>query len=43
MVGKLIEGAKEVLAGKVPGEKQEFHGMTATLYDLGYAGFLYDE
>ncbi len=43
MVGKLIEGAKEVLAGKVPGEKQEFHGMTTTLYDLGYAGFLYDK
>ena len=42
MVEKLAKGAKEVLAGNVTGEKQEFHGMTVTLYSLGYAGFLYE-
>jgi len=42
MVGKLAEGAKEVLAGKVASHKEAFHGMSITIYDLGYASFLYE-
>ena len=42
LIGKLIEGAQKVLAGKITGKKAEIHGKPIMRYDIGAAAFLCD-
>ena len=42
LIGKLIEGAKEIQAGKAEGKEVEFYGNKALLYKFPYAGLLCD-
>ena len=41
LVGKLIEGAQEILSGKAEGTEVDMFGNKVTLYRFPYAGFLY--
>ena len=42
LIPRLKEAAEKILAGELPGEKTEFHGMSILRYDAGVAGFLCD-
>ena len=42
LIPRLKEAAEKILAGELPGEKKEFHGMSILRYDAGVAGFLCD-
>ena len=42
LIPRLKEAAVKILAGELPGEKKEFHGMSILRYDAGVAGFLCD-
>lgn len=43
LIDSLHEGASRILAGEVEGSEAEFHGMKIKRYDVGVAGFLYDQ
>ena len=40
LIPKLVEGAKQILAGEAQGTETEVHGNTIMLYQFTYAGFL---
>jgi hypothetical protein len=40
LVGKLIDGAEEIRAGKAEGKTVDMFGTEVTLYKFPYAGFL---
>ena len=40
VIHKLLDGAQKVLNGEVPGAKEEFHGQTITVYNLGFTTLL---
>ena len=40
LIPKLIEGAKQILAGQAAGTEVEVHGNEIKLYQFEYAGFL---
>ncbi len=42
LIGKLIEGAEEVLSGSAAGTNVTLHGVDICLYRFPYAGFLCD-
>ena len=42
VIRKLHDGALKILNGEVPGTKEEFHGRTITVYDLGFTILLCD-
>ncbi len=42
LIGRILEGAQEVKAGKVSGQKVEFFGNKALLYQFPYAGLICD-
>ena len=42
LIGQLLEGANEVKAGTASGQKVEFFGNKALLYQFPYAGLLCD-
>ena len=42
LIPRLKEAAEKILAGELPGEKKEFHGMSILRCDAGVAGFLCD-
>lgn len=43
IIGKLLDGAKKVVQGEIPGTIGEFHGMKFYVYDLGFTVLLGDE
>ena len=42
LIGKLIEGAGEIMSGRAQGTDQELRGIPITLYSFPYAGFYCD-
>ena len=42
LIGKLHDGAQDVLAGKVSGSPEELYGKKILAFDLGFATFLCD-
>lgn len=42
LIRRLIDGAKDILAGRVPGRPAEMHGTPVTAYDLGFDTLLCD-
>ena len=43
LISALHKGATRLLNGEIQGEDFEIHGMSIKRYDVGVAGFLYDE
>ncbi len=39
-IGKLLDGARAILAGTVQGKQAELHGNIITVYDLGFCAML---
>ena len=39
---RLLDGARSILAGRVPGKREDFHGHAITVYDLGFTTLLCD-
>ena len=42
-IGRLIDGAKQILKKEIEGKKTDFFGRYITVYDLGFTSFLCDE
>ncbi len=43
VIGKLRDGARRILAGKVAGKPEEMHGQAIVAYDLGFCTLLCDQ
>ena len=41
-IARLRDGARDILAGQVPGRVVDMHGRAVTLYDLGFCALLCD-
>lgn len=42
VIRKLHDGAQKIVNGEITGKKEEFHGRTITMYDLGFTVLLCD-
>ena len=42
VIGKLLDGAKKIARGEIPGVVGEFHGRQFKVYDLGFTALLGD-